>query len=38
MFYVELNLNIPYEAPEQPMLTRDYPLLKRRLRFFKEIS
>ena len=32
MFFVELNLNIPYETPEQPMLTRDYSLLKRRLK------
>ncbi|CAF5174100.1 unnamed protein product, partial [Rotaria sp. Silwood1] len=29
MFFVELNLNIPYESAEQSMLTRDYPLLKR---------
>jgi hypothetical protein len=34
MFFIELNINIPYESPEQPMLTRDYPLLKRRLIFF----
>lgn len=30
MFSLELSLNIPYESPEQPMLTKDYPLLKRR--------
>ncbi len=30
MFFVELNQNIPSESPEQPILTRDYPLLKRR--------
>ncbi|CAF3984078.1 unnamed protein product [Rotaria magnacalcarata] len=29
MFFVELNLNIPYESAEQAMLTREYPLLKR---------
>ncbi|CAF0748147.1 unnamed protein product [Rotaria sordida] len=29
MFFVELNLNIPYESSEQAMLTRDYSLLKR---------
>ncbi|CAF1144130.1 unnamed protein product [Rotaria sp. Silwood1] len=29
MFFVDLNLNIPYESAEQPLLTRDYPLLKR---------
>lgn len=29
MFYIELNLNIPYETPEQPLLTKDYSLLKR---------
>jgi E3 ubiquitin-protein ligase NEDD4 len=29
MFFVELNLNIPTESPEQPILTKDYPLLKR---------
>jgi hypothetical protein len=32
MFFVELNTNIPYESAEQPMLTKDYSLLKRRLR------
>jgi len=31
MFFIELSSNIPNESPEQPMLTRDYPLLKRRL-------
>jgi hypothetical protein len=25
-------MNIPYESAEQPMLTKDYSLLKRRLR------
>ncbi|CAF0944386.1 unnamed protein product [Adineta ricciae] len=29
MFFVELGINIPTESPEQPMLTRDYSLLKR---------
>ncbi|UJR33213.1 hypothetical protein I4U23_020668 [Adineta vaga] len=29
MFFVELSINIPTESPEQPMLTRDYSLLKR---------
>ncbi|CAF4365291.1 unnamed protein product, partial [Rotaria sordida] len=29
MFYVDLNLNIPYESGEQPLLTKDYSLLKR---------
>ncbi len=38
MFFVELNLNIPYESPEQPMLIRDYPLLKRRSNFEKNFS
>ncbi len=32
MFFVELSMNIPYESAEQPMLTKDYSLLKRRLR------
>jgi hypothetical protein len=31
MFFVELNTNIPYESAEQPLLTKDYSLLKRRL-------
>ncbi|CAF5069450.1 unnamed protein product, partial [Rotaria sp. Silwood1] len=29
MFFVDLNLNIPYESAEQPLSTKDYPLLKR---------
>ncbi|CAF1348466.1 unnamed protein product [Rotaria sordida] len=29
MFFVDLNLNIPYESGEQPLLTKDYSLLKR---------
>ena len=28
MFHVDLNANIPYESPEQPILTKDYPLSK----------
>jgi hypothetical protein len=31
MFYVDLNANIPYESAEQPLQTKDYSLLKRRL-------
>ncbi|CAF3633948.1 unnamed protein product [Adineta steineri] len=29
MFFIEINLNIPYESAEQPLLVKDYPLLKR---------
>ncbi|CAF4424393.1 unnamed protein product [Rotaria sp. Silwood2] len=28
MFFVKLNINIPYESAEQAMLTKDYPLFK----------
>jgi len=29
MFFIEFNINIPISSDEQPMLVRDYPLLKR---------
>ena len=32
MFYVEITPNIPMESAEQPLLVRDYPLLKTKVR------
>jgi hypothetical protein len=34
MFFIDLNTNIPYESAEQSLLTKDYPLLKRRFEQF----
>ena len=42
MFFIDLNnIDIPYESAEQSLLTKDYPLLKRRLDqiiFFSKIK
>ena len=40
MFLVDLTMNIPYESAEQPMLTKDFSLTKRRYDgvFFEEMN